>query len=46
MYKIVVKKLFPDQFLKNRNWSFLWIKVLYGLFLLYAKLRAIEVYYN
>ena len=31
--------LFPDPFLKNKNWAYIWInKVLYSLFLLYAKL--------
>ena len=42
----VMKKLFPDPFLRNENWVYLWIyglKVLYSLFLLYANLRAIEV---
>ena len=39
-----VKKLFPDPSLKSQNWAYLSInslKVLYSLFLLYAKLVAI-----
>ena len=42
----VAEKLFPDPFLKNQNWVYLWInilKVLCSLFLLYANLRAIEI---
>ena len=38
------EKLFPDPFLKNQNYEYLLInslKVLYGLFLLYAKFKAI-----
>ena len=44
--KIVVEKLFPHPFLKSRNWANLWINSLklYSLFLLYAKLKAIETY--
>ena len=44
----VVEKLFPDYFLKNQNWAYLWINSLkfhtVCLFLFYAKLRAIEIY--
>ena len=40
----------PRPFLKNRNWAYLWINSLkfYNVrfFLLYAKLRAIEIYWN
>ena len=42
----VAQKLFPDPFLKNQNYYYLWInshKVLYSLFLLYANLRTIEI---
>ena len=42
----VAQKLFPDSFLKNQNYYYLWInshKVLYSLLLLYANLRAIEI---
>ena len=42
----VVKKLFPDAFLKNQNRVYLWINiliVLYTLFLLCGNLRAIEI---
>ena len=41
-----VVKLVPDPFLKNYKWTYLWINSLkfYSLFLLYAKLRAIEIY--
>ena len=44
----VVEKLVPDPFLKNQNWAYLWINslVLYSLFLLYGKLRAIEINWN
>ena len=44
----VVEKLFPDLFLKNQNWAYLWIKSLkaYSLFFLYTKLRAVEIYWN
>ena len=37
-----VKKTIPRPFL-NHYWTYLW-KVLYSLFLLYAKLKAMEVY--
>ena len=41
----MVETLFPDPFLENQNWEYLWInkvsKVLY-IFLLFAKLRTIE----
>ena len=33
----VVDKLVPDPFLKNLNWAYL---------VLFAKLRAIEIYWN
>ena len=42
----VVEKLFPGPFLKNRNWADLLtnsLKILYSLFLLYAKLRVMEI---
>ena len=54
----MVEKLFPDPFLKNQKWVYLngqlsmvnwvdqWSTVLYGLFLLHAKLRAIKKYWN
>ena len=41
--------LFPDPFLKNQNWVYLWInslKVLYSFFLFHANLRAIEIQGN
>ena len=44
-----LQKLVPDPFLKNQNWGYLWdlkSKVLQSLFLLYANLRAIEIYWN
>ena len=44
--KNVTKKLFPDPFLRDQNWVYLWInslKVLYSLFLFYANLRVIEM---
>ena len=49
--KNVVKKLFPDSFLKTQNWAYIWINilkfyVLYILFLLFAKLRTIESDWN
>ena len=37
-----VEKLFPNPFLRNQNWEYIWIKS--RKFLLYAKLRAIEIY--
>ena len=40
----MVEELFPDYFLKNEHIS--GSKVLYSLFLLYAKLRAIKIYWN
>ena len=42
----VEDKLFPDPFLRNKNWVYLCInnlKVLYSLFLLCANLSAIEM---
>ena len=45
----VAEKLVPDSFLKNLNWAYLWINTLkfYTVsFLLYVKLRAIEIYWN
>ena len=41
----VVKKLFPDPFLKNENRAYLWINVLLLdiLFSLFGKLRTIEI---
>ena len=43
----VVEKVFPDTFLKNQNWSYLWINSVtfycYSLLLLCCKLRAIEI---
>ena len=39
----------PDCFLKNQNWAYFWInslKFYASLFLLYAKLKAIEIYWN
>ena len=44
----VAKKLCPDPFLKNQNWAYLdlYSNVLYNLFLLYAKLRSIKIYWN
>ena len=45
----MVETLFPDPFLENQNWEYLWInkvsKVLY-IFLLFAKLRTIESDWN
>ena len=43
-----MEKLVPDPFLKNQNLVYLWINSLrlYSLFLLYAKLRAIETDWN
>ena len=42
----MVKKLFQDLFLKNQNQN-LWInKVLFSLFLLYVKFKAIKTYWN
>ena len=43
----MVEKQFPDPFLKKSKLSISlnqYSKVLYSLFLLYAKLRAIEIY--
>ena len=43
----MLKKLFPDLFLKNQDLAYLWInglKLLYSLFLLYTKLRPVEIY--
>ena len=42
----VMAKLFPDPFLKKSKWSISldqYSKVLYILFLLFAKLRTIEI---
>ena len=42
----MMEKLFPDPFLKNQNWVYIWINsvMFYAvLFLYYVKLRAIEV---
>ena len=40
-----LKKLFPDPFLKNQNWTYIWINSLkiYTVFLLYANLGVIEI---
>ena len=46
---VVEKDPFPDLFLKNQNLAYILIntlKVLYSLFLLYAKLRAVKIYWN
>ena len=42
----VVEKLLPDPFLENLNWAYLaqYSEVLYSLFLLYPKSRAMEMY--
>ena len=43
----MLEKLFPDPFLKNQKLSISLdqlSKVLFGLFLLYADLRTIEIY--
>ena len=39
-------EIVPNPFLKNKNCTYLWINSLkfYSLFILYAKLRAIEMY--
>ena len=45
----MVEKLFPDPFMKNQKWAYLWIKGLKlctVLFLLYAKLRNIKLFWN
>ena len=45
-YTKLTEKLFPDSFVRNQNWVYLWIsslKVSCSLFLLYVYLRAIEV---
>ena len=42
----MVEKLVSDPFLKNLNWADQLSKVLYSLFLLYAKLRAIDIYWK
>ena len=44
----MMEKLSSDPFLKTRNWAYLWINSLkfYSLFLFYAKLRTIEIYWN
>ena len=42
LYTHVAEKLFPDLFLKRNQWS----NVLYRVFLLYVKLRTIEIYSN
>ena len=50
-----MRNIFPEKsytkyggqdFPKNQSWAYLWIKVLYSLSLLYAKLRTIEIYWN
>ena len=45
-YPDVVEKIVPDHFLKKENWAYVWINSLkfYSLFLLHAKLSAIEIY--
>ena len=45
----VVEKLFSGPSIKNKNWAYLWInslKVLYSLFIMYAKLWNIETYWK
>ena len=45
----MVEKLVPDLFLKYQNLGYIWInslKILFCLFLLYGKLRAIKIYWN
>ena len=43
----VMVNLFPEPFIKNQNWVYLWINVVkFYSFLLYAKLRAVEIYWN
>ena len=45
-YPDVVEKIVPDHFLKKEYWAYVWINSLkfYSLFLLHAKLSAIEIY--
>ena len=49
MYNLGNKNLQLTPFLKNQNWTYLWInnfKVWYSLFLLSTKLTAVEVYWD
>ena len=45
----MLEKLFPDPFVQNQNLAYIWTKNLkfhtVGVFL-YAKLKAIEIYWN
>ena len=44
-YTEYIEETIPDPFLKNKNWAYIsGSKVLHSLFLLHAKLRAIEIF--
>ena len=45
----MVEKLFPDPFLKNQNWAYLWInspKKYTTCFYCTSMVRSMKIYYN